>query len=192
MRSNADTATRYQAHEKIDTFNAMRDYRKHWHPEGINIITEQDFNKLKAERDKLITHYGDNFNTDYGWAAKALSKEKAPRITFADILNESDLIYLRPLYKETNSHIHASSRGRFSKIGLPTGIDGILVGYSLFGIGWIARQTAFVMLVFLENLLMGYPTIENKINVEASYKLLDKIHNAWLVSEELLEKRASE
>lgn len=185
IQNGHEVAERFVDHERINTFDTVKGYWDYWKPEGVKVIAEKDYDQLKKERDNLIQKYDKEFSKNYGWATKALGK----RATFADIEKASGHDYLRPVYKEANSNIHASSRGTVVRLGLPHTSNAILASYSIFGIGEIAWNTAFSMVVLIENLLMIYPSTENRIYVQATEKLADQIHKAYLTAEKVLRQR---
>lgn len=189
MQHDYDVAKRYVEHERIDTFKVMNSYREHWKSEGIEKITESEFNQLEQDKRNLINLYGKEFKNSYGWAAKALDKSK---VSFFDLEKVTNQNYLRPMVTESHSNIHASSRGTSVRLGLPSDSNMILAGSSVLGIGEITLNTAFSILIIFENFLMVSPTIENKINVQAVYEILDLIQEANTESVRILNEDGDE
>ncbi len=189
MRNDSDVSKRYIAHEVYDTHKAMKSYHDKWLEEGIEKVTKNELEEIKSQLDDYIKVFGKNFNSDYGWAAKALGKTEKRKITFSDIEQSVKYDYLRPLYQEANSNIHATSRGAVIRLGLPNPTDGILVSYSLFGISEIIVNTSFLIVAFLENMLIADPVIQNRVHIEAVYMLLDEIRDtSFLVEKTLIGK----
>lgn len=188
MQNDDQVAHRYLAQMFVDDYKRVRAQREIYKAEGIEIISDEDFEKLKINKELILSHDVRFSAGDYGWAAPALNKSDKAKVTFSDIEEAVGLNYLRSAYKEACSNVHASAIGTYFRLGLDQKQRGILAGYSFFRIGDVARNTIFIILVLLENILSHYPSIENRVHVEAVYKLLsratDAIHDAHVALNE--------
>lgn len=178
VKKGEDTAKRYMDHEVIDTYKTLMTYETYHKPHGIDVVSEKELKAYKLKRDQLIAQYGNLFDLDYGWAAVALGATSRGQINMFEVEKAVGLEYLRPMFKEANSNVHASSRGTGIRLGLPKAGNEILAGNSLYGIGEVAQHTGFSVLVLEQLLLNIFPSISNEVHIDATYKLMDRLTEA--------------
>jgi len=126
IRANgADTAVRYLAHDAIESWNAARGYNAMAKRLKHTPYTDAEMAKMKATANTAVATYGPEFESEYGWAAKAL-KNRRPK--FAEIERAVELDHFRPYYKFASHNVHANPKGvlyRLSTNGdqsiMPTG-----------------------------------------------------------------------
>ena len=125
-------AERYFYHQDIETLRHMQAELSRFpafeeDQEFQNVLSE-----LKDAEQDLLGKYGQEFATDFGWAASTLNKKKP---TFRDIEAAINLDFLRIHYKHASLNVHGSSKGAFDRLGTVYGIDSpLLAGRSNVGL----------------------------------------------------------
>lgn len=175
MRTGHKTALRYIAHEAVGSYDAIKTHSEVHKKNGSIFITDEELAELKKRNDEVISIFGDNFEHDYAWATSALPQIKG-RIKFEHLERFTEYDYLYPLHKDASGSIHSSSRSNYVPLAAPYNNHSIVIsGASVFGIGEVIRNTAFVLLIFLENVLSAVQSRGNEVHVAAIYELLNEI-----------------
>lgn len=175
MRTGHKTALRYIAHEAVGSYNAITTHNEVHKKNGSIFISDEELAELKKRNDEVINIFGNDFRYDYAWAASALPQIKG-RIKFEHLENFTEYDYLYPLHKDASGNIHSSSRSNYVPLAAPYNAHSIVIaGASVFGIGEVTRNTAFILLIFLENILSAVQSRENEAHVAAMYELLSQL-----------------
>lgn len=116
QKHGQETAERYWLHNTIESYKAAFQYEQYYKRLGYAPQDSTKLDQLRSERDALVTRFGPGFKEQYGWAAKALDKE---RVTFADIEKDVQLDHLRPYYQMASYGVHANSKGLIVDVGHP-------------------------------------------------------------------------
>jgi hypothetical protein len=125
-----EIADRYLRHDVIQAYKASLMHRRHAAALAEEPLSDEEFDALKAERDKLVVEFGREFLTDYGWAASALPGTGAK---FAEIEMAVDLDHFRPYYKMASNAVHPNAGGSFFDLGLAEDEHILLAGPSTRG-----------------------------------------------------------
>lgn len=174
MRTGHKTALRYIAHEAVGSYDAIKTHNEVHKKNGSIFITDEKLAEFKKRNDEVINIFGDDFKHAYAWAASALPHNK--RIKFEDLEKFIEYDYLYPQYKDASGNIHSSSRSNYVPLAAPYNDHSIVIaGASVFGIGEVTRNTAFILLIFLENILSAVQSRENEAHVAAMYELLNQL-----------------
>lgn len=80
-----EVAERYLEHTTIANYKEMVEYKKYQEILGEKPLSEDEFNGMKNEKEKLCEKYGKNFYSDYGWASSVLSDSPKFEPSFVDI-----------------------------------------------------------------------------------------------------------
>lgn len=175
MRTSHKTALRYIAHEAVGSYDAIKTHSEIHKKNGSIFITDEELAELKKRNDEVINIFGNDFKYDYAWAASALPHIKG-RIKFEHLESFTEYDYLYPQYKDASGNIHSSSRSNYVPLAAPYNNHSIVIaGASVFGIGEVTRNTAFILLIFLENILSAVQSKENEAHVAAIYELLNHL-----------------
>ena len=110
-----DVAVKYLLHDNVQRYKLAIKHRMHAEAINDEPISEEEFDELKAEQDRLVVEFGESFKEDHGWAASALGKDR-PR--FADIEESVDLEHLRPYYGMASDNTHAKRPRSLLQVGL--------------------------------------------------------------------------
>jgi hypothetical protein len=191
MRSGYKTAIRYIAHEAVETYKAIQMHSDEHKRNGSIFIPDEELAEIKKRSDEFLGIFGNDFKHDYAWAALALPQIKG-NIRFVDLEQFTDYSYLRPVYKDASGTVHASSRSNFDSLASPyNGRSIVISGPSVFGIGEVTRNTAFTILILLENYLSAHQSTQNQLHVSAMYELLNELNEACVRTDRELEIMAS-
>ncbi len=175
MRTGHKTALRYIAHEAVGSYDAIKTHSEVHKKNGSIFISDEELAELKKRNDEVINIFGNDFKYDYAWAASALPQIKG-RIKFEHLESFTEYDYLYPLHKDASGNIHSSSRSNYVPLAAPYNDHSIVIaGASVFGIGEVIRNTAFILLIFLENILSAVQSRENEAHVAAMYELLNQL-----------------
>lgn len=154
-----EVAERYLLHDNIESYKVATLYLKHYEALGDEPIPPDEYDSIKAVRDKLIDRFGNSYRNDYGWAASAIGKD-APK--FCDIEENSGLDHLRPYYKLASHNVHANPKGVMFRLGLVGNAQNILLaGPSNFGFTDPAQGTVLSLRLVTVTLITSKPTIDN-------------------------------
>jgi hypothetical protein len=156
-----EVAERYLLHDNIESYKAATLYQKYYQALGDEPISQDEYDSVKAVRDKLVARFGSSYKNNYGWASSALDKDDP---TFSDIEEDSGLDHLRPYYKLASHNVHANPKGVMFRLGLLGNTQNILLaGPSNFGFTDPAQGTAISLGLITVTLLTSKPTIDNLV-----------------------------
>jgi Family of unknown function (DUF5677) len=171
QRHGQETAGRYWLHNTIESYKAALQYEQNYKRLGYAPQDTAKLDQLRSERDALVTRFGTGFKEQYGWAAKALDKE---RVTFADIEKDVQLDHLRPYYQMASYGVHANSKGLIVDVGHPyLDIPGyqkmIFAGASNAGLAEPGQSA----LISLYQCTVAYLTYKNDLNTLMKLQVLN-------------------
>ena len=156
-----DVAERYLLHDAVECHKAALQYARYSSTLGLEPVTPEELSELSAERDKLLKRFGSGYRSDYGWAAKAIEKE---RPSFSDIEKRVELDHLRPYYKLASHNVHANPMGVFFRLGLMHGeSDVLLAGASNVGFADPGHGCAISLSQITTVLLTSQPTLDHLV-----------------------------
>jgi Family of unknown function (DUF5677) len=179
-----DVAERYILHNAIESYRAALAYQEHCTAIGHEPLTEEEFARIKANRDALKARFGDSYGEEYGWAAAALGS-KSPR--FSDIERHAGLAHLRPYYKLASHNVHANPRGAFFKLGLLPDQEMLLAGPSDLGLADPGHGTAISLSQITFTLLTTKPNIDRLVICNIVSKLEHEVGDAFIAAHQSLE-----
>ena len=158
-RNGQELAERYMLHAAVESYKLASNFPALEAVVGIDMLPPGEFEKLKAERDRLVEQFGKPFGRDLGWAA-CLFDGKAP--TIMQIEESVELQSLRALYRLSSDNVHPSVLGTMSKLGLDLYEDEAhLVLPSMTGLGGPGGLTAMSLFLIAGAVLITKPTDDN-------------------------------
>lgn len=110
-----DLAIRYRAHDFVEAKRAMDRYILHHEDLGYAAPRMSEIRKVEEGYAEVLATYGDNFGSEYGWAAHHLKLRK-PRLI--DLEAAVGKAVMQPYYRMASYNVHASARGITSRLGL--------------------------------------------------------------------------
>ena len=171
-------AERYLLHEIIESYKAMNQYNKYCKNLGQLPYSEDEVNNMKIAHDKLVTRYGIEFCSQYGWAAN-ITKNKNTK--FFHIEKKSGMEHLRPYYKMASHNVHANPKGIKFKLGLSLEVEEILLaGPSNYGLADPAHGAAISILQITSALLTHKTNFDNLVILKILSKYEEEIGSAFL------------
>jgi hypothetical protein len=182
IRTNGnDMAERYLLHDGIESYKAANIYRENCSELGFDPLSNEEIIKLKDIHDNLLKRFGNNYQSDYGWAS-GVTKSNNP--TFKDIEKCAGLKHLRPYYKMACNNVHANPKGIFFKLGLyPESGDILLAGPSNVGLTDPGQLAALSLVQITITLLVHQPNIDGLIVCKMLMTLEREIGQAFLKAE---------
>lgn len=180
-----ELAERYLLHEVVESYKAALQYQKHCSSLGYEPMTEKEIEKLRAEYKRLLSRFGEEYGSSYGWAVSALNKRKP---NFSDIEEAVSLDHLRPYYKMASHNVHANPKGVFFALGLSPESSGILLaGPSNAGLFDPGHSTALSLGQITITLLTTRPNIDRLVISNMLLALGDEIGNAFAEAEQSID-----
>ena len=126
-----EVAQRYLEHQVIEVHKRAEEYQRHCESMGSEPLDDGEVERLRRERNRLVSRYGPHYKNQHGWAAEVLGI-KGP--TFAQIERSIDMDVWRPYVGMAQHGVHAGPRGAFFDLGLPDAGEMIPSGPSHFGL----------------------------------------------------------
>ena len=171
-------AEKYLLHETVQRYKSACQYQKYAERINDEPFTDEEFNRIKSRRDKLVERFGKPFGSDYGWAASALSNDR-PRMS--DIEEHAELSHWKPYYRMASDNVHPNSHGSYYRLGLdPHADDVLLAGPSNFGLEVPGHSTAISLHQATAVLLTNRSNFDCIVVLKILEKLVDEIGEAFL------------
>lgn len=184
-----EIAERYLLHDNIESYKAATLYQKYYQALGDEPITQEEYDSIKAVRDKLVARFGKSYKNNYGWASSMLNKDDP---SFSDIEENSGLDHLRPYYKLASHNVHANPKGVMFRLGLMGNKSNILLaGPSNFGFTDPAHGTAISLGFITVTLLTTKPTIDNLVICRILLKFESEIGDEFLKVQKEIESKSA-
>jgi hypothetical protein len=176
-KHGAEIALRFQDHVDMQTYRAAEQYQRHCKQLGQEPLPAEEMTKLEARKNELVTLFGRDFKSDYGWAIPALpmrsQSTKPRRPTFAVIEADVGLEFVRPFFQDASDNIHAGSRGTAYRL------SAALSGASDVGLELPGRNTAWSLIQISVDLINAQVTMERLAISTAIQKLGKSIYEAF-------------
>jgi hypothetical protein len=110
-----DLAVRYLAHETVEAKRAMDRFMISHEALGYAPPSKREIKAVERDYAASLDAFGDNFGSQYGWAALHLGMKK-PR--FDDLEVAAGQIAMRSHYHMASYNVHASTKGIAFRLGL--------------------------------------------------------------------------
>lgn len=91
-----DIAERYLLHDVVINYKDAVQYQKNCDALGYEPFSDEEMRSMNADRDAIISRFGQRFDKPYGWAAAAIGN---PEPNFSDLESAANLSHLRSHYK---------------------------------------------------------------------------------------------
>ena len=170
-------AERYMLHAAVERYKLASEFPALEAVVGTDMLPPGEFEKLKAERDRLVKKFGKPFGRDLGWAA-CLFDGKAP--TMMQIEESVELQGLRAWYRLSSDNVHPSALGTMSKLGLDLYEDEAhLVLPSMTGLGGPGGLTAMSLFQIAGAVLNTKQTDDNFAALRVLSQLAKEVGEAF-------------
>lgn len=182
--SDPEIAEKYLESFHVQAYKAIRQHQEHAERANLEPFSQEDEIEIKAARDHILKKFGENIDSDYGWAATALGKKKP---NFYDIEKATGLDHWRPRYKWASHYMHANFKPRTTLLGVAGMMpQGFLVGQSNSGLTDPAHMMAVTLQVLTTTLILERPTPVNGVMARVLAIMSDQIGEAFLKRERRL------
>lgn len=172
-KAGNDTAERYTLHEYVDSYKGACQHKKYEGRLQAIAPSDENISYLKAKYDEVISRFGTDFATPYGWAEHALGKKRA---NFSDLETAVALDHWRPYYKWASQNIHASAKTTKFSLGMSeTNTDLLLVGSSDSGMTDPAHSMAISLAQATVNLLKISPNLDSIVTMKVIMSLSNEV-----------------
>jgi len=173
-----DIAERYTLHEVIESYKAMCQYQDNHSALHVEPYSAEEMKQAKKAHDALVARFGSSFKGEYGWAAKALNKE---RVLFSDLERDAGLAHLRPYYRMASHNVHANIKGAKFKLGMaPQAAPLLLAGPSNYGFTDPAHGATISLTQVTVALLNTRPNLDRLVILTILQKLQEEIGDEFL------------
>ena len=180
-----DMAERYLLHDNIQRYKLALKHREHARAINEEPVSREEFEELRAERDRLVARFGESFKKNYGWAASALGNTS---LTFENIEKSVELKHWRPYYGMASHNVHANAHGAYFRLGLSLQTnDVLLAGPSNVGLADPGHSTAISLCQITAVLLTTKPNLDGIVIPKILLTLVDEIGEAFLQAHRELE-----
>jgi len=175
-------AERYVNHQAVESLSAAREYQRSSKHLGHDPLPAREMDALSSQVDEVVSRYGKEFGTQYGWAAEVL---RSKRPSFAEIERSVHVDHLRGHYRMASHNVHANPKGVFFKLGLLSEIDVLLAGPSNAGLADPGHSTAVSLLQV--SAALGTPTLDSSVHLTVLMKLEEQVGELFLDAHRRLE-----
>lgn len=186
-RHDDELSSRFVDCQAIIRLKAASEYNEHQAVLGFEPIDQAILAKFQRERDSMVDKYGQQFASEYGWAADVL---KQRRVTFKDIEKFVDLGYLRPQYGFASKNIHSGVDSIGYKLALSmSGQETLLAGPSNEGLIEPVQCTSYSLIIATGELIDTAPHDERSIMERVLWRWHDKLKAELIDAEAALRER---
>jgi hypothetical protein len=183
-------AERYVLQDQVTAWRRAKNYMEHHERANLQPVEKDVLDRLEANSEEIISRYGDNMKSDYGWASPVLNKEKP---LFADLEKATKLDHWRPRYKWATQNTHGSYRSLGSTLATCESERPVLaVGESNSGMTDPAHMTAISLNAATLPVIMLEPNLDRLAVARISDRLSDEIGEAFFRLDRETRKRARE
>ena len=167
-----DIAERYLDYDCVAMKHSLDNALKHDDSRLSPSISKRVQAQINREFEEIISYYGTEFKTHYGWASFHIDR-KNPR--FQDLEVAAGVDALPPTYKCASFKIHAGVSGLVRNLGNMSEYQPTLAGASNAGIDEPALNTAHSLLQVTSLLYGKSNKLEDTIELAALCRLRDQV-----------------
>ena len=157
-----DIAERYIDHQAVESKRALDKYLACYKDLGYRPLSAREQTKIIKAYDHTITKYGQEFGTDYGWAAHHLNNS---RPTFAALEKAAGRAEMRSYYQMGNDNIHAGIKSMYVRLGLMD-YGGLLPGRSNAGLMEPGQNAAHTLTQLSAIVCLSEPILDDLVTGE--------------------------
>lgn len=177
----SECTERFLAHEIYDSYYGMKFHKKFESRLQEKGPSEEECQRIKNDFKCSIAKYGQEFDSQYGWAAPYIQIDNPKRVGFQSLEKAVKLDHMRPYFKWASQNVHTSFKTLVKSLSTPSfDINFINVGPSNFGLTDPAHASALSLMQSTCTILNMSPTNENLITMYCLRKLCDEIGDAFL------------
>ncbi len=191
ITSREELAERYLYHQNILKLKKANRYQEICAELGTEPISNDEMEKLRAEKDRLCQRFGSKYMMDYGWAEPFLGDSFQGN--FYVLEKAIGYGFMRPYFAFSSTHIHAGSWGETFHLGMPSVLESspdterVLLGSSVFGLTLPLHATAMYLELLTSSMLCVMPLRQWNAVTTLMRIFSDKIKDACFEAEKRLE-----
>ena len=176
---------RYIDHQAVESKRSMDKYIACSPQLGYKPMTPRMQAKITKAHEKVITKYGKNFHSDYGWAAYHLKKE---RPNFTHLEEAAGRTEMRAHYQMGNDNVHAGIKSMYVRLGLIGDYEGLLAGRSNAGLTEPGQNAAHTLTQLAVLVCFSEPIFDDYVISDMLMTLRDEIPRSFAKVEAQLQK----
>jgi Family of unknown function (DUF5677) len=180
-----EIAESYIDHQAVESKRAMDKYIACSPQLGYRPMTPLMQAKITKAHEKVITKYGKNFHSDYGWAAYHLKKE---RPTFTHLEEAAGRDEMRAHYQMGNDNVHAGIKSMYVRLGLSGDYEGLLAGRSNAGLTEPGQNAAHTLTQLAVLVCFSEPVFDDYVIADMLTTLRDEIPRSFAQADVQLRK----
>jgi hypothetical protein len=182
-------AFRYVDHNVVESHRASHEYQDMAARLGYKPIQQAELESIEKSFRRVLSKYGENFGSQYGWAAFDL-KPNSPKFEpkFKDIEKHVGTDFLRSHYRMASHGVHANPKGIYFSIAQVFPTEVLLAGASNAGLADAAQCAARSLLVTSSCLLSLSQSFDYQIALRAMSLLGDEITSEFVRAHMKLER----
>ncbi|MCH8147778.1 MAG: hypothetical protein IH987_07265 [Planctomycetes bacterium] len=169
-----ELAIRYRSHAAIESKRAMDRFVLSYEQLGYAPPTKRDITETDRKYQACLDRFGDNFGSEYGWAAQHLGLKK-PRLVDLEVAAGKSA--MQSYYRMASYNVHAGARGIDFRLGLLDGSNTptALAGASNAGFLDPARNTAYDLVLITTLLSSGTTRFDRMLEWQILTQLRDEL-----------------
>jgi hypothetical protein len=179
-----DIAQRYLDHQAVESKRALSKYLACYKDLGFRPLPARKQNKIIKAFDKAIRKYGQEFDSEYGWAAHHL-KNKRP--SFAVLEKAAGRAEMRTYYQMGNDNIHAGIKSMYVRLGLMD-YQGLLAGRSNGGLMEPGQNAAHTLMQLSAIVCLSEPIMDDLVAGEMLQTLRSEIPKSFYQADKQLRR----
>ena len=173
-----EAAQRFLDHRLVESYKGASQLRKYQSRLNIVGFDDAELAQLKAQYDSIITKYGKDFKSTYGWAQPFLTSSND---TFFALEEAVELDHWRPYYKWASQNVHANAKTIENSLGLCEAKEDMLqVGPSNSGMTDPAHSTTISLSQLTCTLLTYTPNVDGLVMTKMLLSLSDEVGEAFI------------
>jgi hypothetical protein len=180
-----EIAERYIDHQAVESKRSMDKYIACSQQLGYRPMTPRMQARITKAHEKVITKYGKNFHSDYGWAAYHLKNE---RPNFTHLEEAAGRAEMRAHYQMGNDNVHAGIKSMYVRLGLIGDYEGLLAGRSNAGLTEPGQNAAHTLTQLAVLVCFVEPVFDDYVIADMLMALRDEIPRSFAKAEAQLKK----
>lgn len=183
VKYGEDVVERYIDHQAVESKRALDKYLACHKDLGYRPLSKRDQTKIAKAYNRVIAKYGQQFGTDYGWAAHHLKQSP----TFAALEKAAGRAEMRSYYQMGNDNIHAGIKSMYFRLGLMD-YDELLAGRSNAGLMEPGQNAANTLTQLSALVCMSDPVLDDLVTGQMMQALRNEIPKSFYQADKELRR----
>jgi hypothetical protein len=170
-----DIAERYLDHQAVESNRALKKYLTCHKDLGFKPLPAREQMKIRKAFDKAIKKYGQEFDSEYGWAAHHLKNKRPSFVALEEAAGRAEM---RSYYQMGNDNIHAGIKSMYVRLGL-IDYEGLLAGRSNVGLMEPGQNAAHTLTQLSVIVCLSEPVLDDLVAGEMMQALRNEIPKSF-------------